>query len=154
MRRDHVGGARPPPYARCTTREGGGMKRKAAAIVALVATTPAAADEQHHLRGCNTRTCDKRIGKRWARRHPKARVASIVAPYRAWLARVARCESSNNTRAVSPTGRYRGMFQFDMQTWASVGGHGDPINASRAEQEYRAVLLLKQRGTSPWPVCG
>lgn len=132
------------------------MRKRAAvaSIVASAAPAVAAADKRDHVRGCATVSCDKRIGKRWARKHPKARIASFVAPYRAWLNRVARCESSNNTRAVSPDGLYRGLFQFDLQTWRSVGGVGDPINATRGEQEYRAVLLLKRRGTAPWPVCG
>lgn len=132
------------------------MKARAFAAALVAAATPAAAvaKDREHLRGCNSASCDKRIGKRWALRHPKARAASITAPYRAWLNKVATCESTNNTRAVSPNGKYRGLFQFDMQTWASVGGRGDPIDASRSEQELRAVLLLKRRGTSPWPVCG
>lgn len=134
------------------------MKRLLLSSVA-VAALPAPAvgadkPKAKHTKGCNTRSCDIRVGRRWARRHPKARIASIVAPYRAWLNKVAACESSNNTRAVSPNGKYRGLFQFDLQTWASVGGQGDPIDATRSEQELRAVLLLKRRGTSPWPVCG
>jgi hypothetical protein len=131
------------------------MKRLLISSVAVAAMPAAAgAANRDHVPGCATASCDKRIGKRWAHSHPKARIASIVAPYRAWLNKVAECESSNNTRAVSPNGIYRGLFQFDLQTWHSVGGQGDPINATRGEQELRAVLLLKQRGTSPWPVCG
>jgi transglycosylase-like protein len=132
------------------------VKKRATAVVAIAAAVPVKANAHHtgHVRGCATRACDSRIGARWARRHPKAHAASIIAPYRAWLNRVAWCESSNNTRAVSPNGLYRGLFQFDLPTWRSVGGTGDPIDASRGEQELRAVLLLKRRGTSPWPVCG
>lgn len=134
------------------------MKRRllAASTVMAALPVPAVAAKKHHRdhhRGCRTDSCDLRIDRKWAREH-KARAASIVAPYRAWLNKVAACESSNNTRAVSPNGIYRGLFQFDLQTWRSVGGQGDPINATRSEQELRAVLLLKQRGTSPWPVCG
>lgn len=131
------------------------MKRLLIAGTAAVATAaPAAAAHRDHVPGCSTDSCDKRIGKRWAAKHPVARVASIVAPYRAWLSRVAHCESSNNTHAVSPGGTYRGLYQFDLQTWASVGGTGDPAQASRNEQDLRAVLLLRRRGTSPWPRCG
>jgi hypothetical protein len=132
------------------------VKARATVLAAVAASTPATAAGKHrdHVPGCASNSCDARIGARWARRHPKARLATLVAPYRAWLNRVAQCESSNNTRAVSSNGTYRGLFQFDLQTWASVGGHGDPINATRAEQEYRAVLLLRKRGSSPWPVCG
>ncbi|QNE19349.1 LysM peptidoglycan-binding domain-containing protein [Kribbella qitaiheensis] len=70
----------------------------------------------------------------------------------AW-AKVANCESSGNPRAVNPAGYY-GLFQFDKQTWRSVGGSGNPINASAAEQLMRAKKLYSQRGASPWPVCG
>ena len=70
----------------------------------------------------------------------------------AWQ-KVAQCESSGNPRAVNPAGYY-GLFQFDLQTWRSVGGSGNPINASAAEQLSRAKKLYAQRGASPWPVCG
>jgi hypothetical protein len=49
---------------------------------------------------------------------------------------------------------YRGLFQFDCQTWQSVGGSGDPAAASPAEQYARAQALQQQRGNQPWPVCG
>ncbi|PYS90528.1 MAG: hypothetical protein DMF62_05015, partial [Acidobacteria bacterium] len=64
------------------------------------------------------------------------------------------CESTDNLRAVSPQGWYRGLYQFDIRTWEGVGGSGDPIDASREEQDYRAQLLYAARGASPWPVCG
>ncbi|HTO01743.1 MAG TPA: transglycosylase family protein, partial [Microthrixaceae bacterium] len=72
----------------------------------------------------------------------------------ATLARIRRCESGGNYSIVSSSGRYRGAYQFDYRTWAGVGGSGDPAAASPAEQDYRALLLLRQRGTRPWPVCG
>lgn len=70
------------------------------------------------------------------------------------LAKIRRCESGGNYRAVSSTGRYRGAYQFDFRTWGGTGGSGDPAEASPAEQDYRALLLLRSRGTRPWPVCG
>ncbi|MFI5711268.1 transglycosylase family protein [Kribbella sp. NPDC051620] len=70
----------------------------------------------------------------------------------AW-AKVANCESSGNPKAVNPAGYY-GLFQFDLQTWRSVGGTGNPTKASAAEQLMRAKKLYAQRGASPWPVCG
>jgi len=70
----------------------------------------------------------------------------------AW-AKVANCESSGNPRAVNGAGYY-GLFQFDLQTWRSVGGSGNPAKASAAEQLMRAKKLYAQRGASPWPVCG
>lgn len=70
------------------------------------------------------------------------------------LGAIAQCESGNNPRAVSPGGTYRGLYQFDYGTWASVGGSGDPAAASPAEQHKRAAILYSQRGAQPWPVCG
>src|SRR4051812_16066491 len=70
----------------------------------------------------------------------------------AW-AKVANCESSGNPRAVNAAGYY-GLFQFDLQTWRSVGGSGNPAKASAGEQLMRAKKLYAQRGASPWPVCG
>lgn len=70
-----------------------------------------------------------------------------------WTA-LARCESGGNPRAVSKSGKYRGLYQFDLRTWRSVGGVGDPIDASRAEQTRRAQLLYNARGRAPWPYCG
>ncbi|PKH41843.1 G5 domain-containing protein [Nocardioides alpinus] len=66
---------------------------------------------------------------------------------------LANCESGGNPDAVNPAGYY-GLYQFDLGTWRSVGGSGLPTSASAGEQTYRAKLLYKQRGRSPWPTCG
>lgn len=66
---------------------------------------------------------------------------------------LANCESGGNPNAVNPAGYY-GLYQFDLGTWRSVGGSGLPTSASAGEQTYRAKLLYKQRGRSPWPTCG
>ncbi len=71
------------------------------------------------------------------------------------LQSIAQCESGGNPTAVSPSGLYRGKYQFDPGTWASMGGQGsDPAAASEAEQDRVAGLLYSQQGASPWPVCG
>jgi resuscitation-promoting factor RpfB len=67
---------------------------------------------------------------------------------------LARCESGGNPRDVSADGKYRGLYQFTIGTWQGVGGHGDPIDASSNEQTYRAQLLYRRSGDSPWPTCG
>ena len=67
---------------------------------------------------------------------------------------IAECESGGDPHAVSSDGSYRGKYQFDYGTWASVGGHGDPASAPEREQDYRAALLLSRSGSSPWPICG
>jgi Transglycosylase-like domain/Putative peptidoglycan binding domain len=70
------------------------------------------------------------------------------------LQRIARCESGGNPAAVDPSGTYRGKYQFDRRTWASVGGTGDPAAAPVAVQDAMAAKLLARSGTSPWPACG
>lgn len=70
------------------------------------------------------------------------------------LAAIRACESGGNYGAVSPSGQYRGAYQFDVPTWQSVGGSGDPAAASPDEQDARAGQLMSQRGSNPWPVCG
>ena len=67
---------------------------------------------------------------------------------------IAACESGGDQTAVSSDGTYRGKYQFDYGTWASVGGSGDPAAAPESEQDYRAALLYAQSGSSPWPICG
>lgn len=69
------------------------------------------------------------------------------------LSRIAACESAGKAAAVSPDGRYRGKYQFDLPTWQTVGGQGDPALASEVEQDRRARMLLSSRGTQPWPAC-
>jgi hypothetical protein len=92
---------------------------------------------------------------RWpVRITPRSSRSHARQPLHPDFAALARCESTNNPRAVSPSGAYRGLYQFDLRTWRAVGGHGDPIDASRAEQTKRARLLYADRGRKPWPVCG
>lgn len=65
------------------------------------------------------------------------------------LERIAACESGGDPTAVNPNGHY-GKFQFDIPTWNSVGGSGNPAAASEAEQNKRAAILYSQRGSAPW----
>ena len=67
---------------------------------------------------------------------------------------LANCESTHNPQAVNanpsaglPT---YGLFQFDLPTWASVGGSGNPMDATPEEQITRAKLLYQSRGLEPW----
>lgn len=72
----------------------------------------------------------------------------------ATLESIASCESGGDPTAVSSDGTYRGKYQFDYGTWASMGGSGDPAAAPETEQDYRAAQLYAQSGSSPWPICG
>jgi hypothetical protein len=67
---------------------------------------------------------------------------------------IAACESGGDPTAIGGGGLYRGKYQFDTGTWASVGGSGDPAAAPEAEQDMRAAMLYSRAGSSPWPVCG
>jgi len=79
---------------------------------------------------------------------------TVAGVPRGTLEAIASCESGGDPAAVSSDGSYRGKYQFDTGTWASVGGSGDPAAAPEAEQDYRAALLYSQADSSPWPVCG
>ncbi len=70
------------------------------------------------------------------------------------LQSIAACESGGDPTAIGGGGLYRGKYQFTNETWASVGGSGDPAAAPESEQDKRAAILLAQSGSSPWPVCG
>ena len=70
------------------------------------------------------------------------------------LSKIAQCESGGDPTAVSPSGQYRGKYQFSRTTWAELGGSGDPAAASEAEQDRMAAKLYAARGAQPWPVCG
>ena len=99
-------------------------------------------------------------GERGQRERPRPEWASsteantIAGVPRDTLEAIASCESGGDPRSVSSDGTYRGKYQFDTGTWASIGGSGDPAAAPEAEQDYRAALLYQRAGTSPWPVCG
>ncbi len=78
--------------------------------------------------------------------------------------RVANCESGGGRGDTSATydgnphlraanGHY-GKWQFSLPTWQSVGGSGNPADASVYEQDYRAWLLWKRDGWSQWQCAG
>ena len=65
------------------------------------------------------------------------------------LERIAECESGGDPTAVSPSGEYRGKYQFSQETWESLGGTGDPAEADESVQDMYA-----REGSAPWPNCG
>jgi peptidoglycan hydrolase-like protein with peptidoglycan-binding domain len=83
-----------------------------------------------------------------------AAAPAAAAPPSGQLQKIAQCESGGNPRAIGGGGRYRGKYQFSRETWAAIGGSGDPAAAPEAEQDRRAAQLLAQSGTGQWPVCG
>ncbi|MDG1411890.1 MAG: transglycosylase family protein [Acidimicrobiales bacterium] len=71
------------------------------------------------------------------------------------------CESGGRYDALSPTGSYRGAYQFSRATWDWVAGvvnpslvGVDPAAASAADQDAQALALYDMSGPSPWPWCG
>jgi hypothetical protein len=108
-----------------------------------------AARERRRLRAAPTGEIRARIRQLDRRLHapPPAPAASPV------LEAIAACESGGDPTTDTGNGFY-GKYQFDLQTWAAVGGSGNPAQASEAEQDRRAAILYAQSGPSPWPVCG
>ena len=90
------------------------------------------------------------VKRKRQRRIEKKQAAAVPAA----LETIAACESHDNPQAIGGGGAFRGKYQFDYGTWASVGGHGDPAAAPESEQDRRAGLLYAREGTTPWPVCG
>jgi soluble lytic murein transglycosylase-like protein len=105
------------------------------------------------------RDAAERLTRRARRARDSGGSEGIVPPERygvsqATLEAIASCESGGDPGAISAGGDYRGKYQFDPGTWASVGGSGDPAAAPEAEQDMRAAILYSRAGSSPWPVCG
>jgi hypothetical protein len=79
----------------------------------------------------------------------------IDPPGEDYLRNLRYCESGSHGLYAANTGNgFYGAYQFTLSTWASVGGSGYPHLASPDEQDYRAAVLWRQQGSSPWPVCG
>jgi uncharacterized protein YabE (DUF348 family) len=111
----------------------------------------------------NKKLVHERLVRSQVRSHPSPQIVEFGTKARPryapaadglnWAA-LANCESGGNPRSVSRDGRYRGLYQFTYGTWQSVGGSGDPVDASANEQTYRAQLLYRRSGDAAWPVCG
>jgi transglycosylase-like protein len=106
---------------------------------------------RHQLRTALERAKQKRAREIRRKRAAKQAAAPAASPA---LEAIAACESGGNPGAIGGGGAFRGKYQFDYGTWASVGGSGDPAAAPEAEQDKRAAMLLARSGSSPWPVCG
>lgn len=95
----------------------------------------------------------ERLRERIEDAEPAAGSAPSTSVASGTLEAIAACESGGDPTAVNPAGYY-GKYQFDVGTWQSVGGTGNPAEASEAEQDMRAAMLYERAGASPWPVCG
>jgi hypothetical protein len=125
------------------------MRSLRAFALGVFAACAAAAHADGHGRGCQTHSCDVRVAHKTSIRKKRA----IVRPHRAWLLQTAGCESGGRWHVATGNGFYGGL-QFTVRSWRAVGGHGMPHQATRLEQLYRGVLLLRAQGPGAWPVCG
>ena len=81
----------------------------------------------------------------------------LTAPQGPRWPALAMCESTDNPRAVSSSGRYRGLYQMDANFWRTYGGlryASRPDLASRSAQTRVAQRGYQARGSRPWPICG
>jgi Transglycosylase-like domain len=111
--------------------------------------------ELARLRGQAPEQLRTRVRELWrelreARRERREAQAPQASPV---LEAIAACESGGDPTTDTGNGFY-GKYQFTLETWAAVGGSGNPAQASEAEQDHRAAILYAQAGASPWPVCG
>jgi len=145
-----------PAAAIATADEGGAAPQIGLADARPVVSAPLAGPVESFHRAIRVGVRRIRAARR-ARLRRERREAFATLPggvSQATLDSIASCESGGDPTAVSADGSYRGKYQFDYGTWASVGGSGDPAAAPEAEQDYRAALLYSRAGSSPWPVCG
>jgi Transglycosylase-like domain len=131
------------------------LARIAGRLERRIARVRGVRSERPPLRGDSPAALRDRIGglrrELRAARRERALERVAIPPQ---LEAIAACESGGDPRAIGGGGLYRGKYQFDFQTWASVGGTGDPAAAPEAEQDMRAALLYARAGAAPWPVCG
>ena len=128
------------------------LRRVAATLHARTARAEGRRPSPPRLRGDGPAELRHRITS--LRRDLRAARAMKRVHVPAALDAIAACESGGNPRAIGGGGLYRGKYQFDTGTWASVGGSGDPAAAPEAEQDMRAARLYARAGATPWPVCG
>ena len=73
--------------------------------------------------------------------------AMLGGPGSKWY-QVVQCESNFDPKASN--GTHFGLFQFLPQTWHSMGGSGNPADASPQEQFQRAKKLQAEAGWGQW----
>ena len=83
---------------------------------------------------------------------PVTRASNVIPSDGSVWDQIAACESGGNWAISTGNGFYGGL-QFTLGSWAAVGGTGNPADASRDEQIYRATLLQQRQGWGAWPAC-
>ena len=71
---------------------------------------------------------------------------------------IAKCESGFNNNAISPSGAYKGMYQFVASTWQSnrrAMGLSEDLNLMYDAEEAikTAAFKMGRDGYGAWPVC-
>ncbi len=70
---------------------------------------------------------------------------------KSWLHLVMFCESSCNPNVLSPSGTYKGLYQYEDRTW-NANCEGDIFNGF--DQIDCTLKLYRQGEQWRWPVCG
>lgn len=132
----------------------------AVAGVALFAVAPACDDISPELARAIAYTASLVQSPGWAPSMAGVCHGGFCPTEASWAA-LRRCESGDNPRSVSRTGKYRGLYQFDQNTWNGSASAVDsrwvgvrPNDAPREVQNAMARELFRARGWRPWPVCG
>lgn len=60
------------------------------------------------------------------------------------------CESGGDPGAVSPDGKYWGLYQFDYGTWVAHGGAGSEYGHAGAERQHQVASRIDY---DAWPNC-
>ncbi len=97
--------------------------------------------------------------------NPKEEIISLIRKFakdygvnEEMMIAIAKCESGFNHKAISPSGTYRGIYQFVNSTWQSnrraMGLDDNPELVFNAEEAIRtAAFKMSRDGFGAWPVC-
>lgn len=112
---------------------------------------------------CQRRAVSRRIARkvlpRYKAQHARRfyweiRWMRIPIGWQNWAHSTAECESRHGTDPRTNLNGFRGIFQWEMPTWRSAGGTGDPAYAGFFHEAVIAVGLARREGTGHWPRCG
>ena len=153
-----TGQRRQPESNRC------GNPVAAAILTALcLLLVPAKAEAKCRTKACWGRVHDARV-QTWLREHRPAVYYWRREPlsWRNWAKSTARCESTDNPRAVNRSGPFYGWLQFHPRTWyAAVSLAPAPLRTNRLPHELRrehqgvvGIRWARRYGRQHWPQCG
>ena len=109
---------------------------------------------------------EKRYDAYRKRRAERELYADLIDPPGAsYLAGLRACECRGYADPYDVDSTYDGAYQFDLQTWGTTASAykrsgwpepaaASPLSASPEQQDIRAAILYRARGSSPWPICG